>query len=34
MTWQLYLPESQDWLTCTLDRALAWILGGGLVRCS
>ena len=33
MTWQLYLPESRAWLTCTLDRAVAWILSGGQVRC-
>ncbi len=32
MRWQIYLPESQAWVTCTRPRAVAWMLGGVLVR--
>ncbi len=34
MKWEFYLPAPDVWVTCKVDRAIAWMLGGGLVRCS
>lgn len=34
MTCEYRLPESGVWVSCTPERAIYWLLGGGLVRCS
>ena len=31
--WELYLPITDVWIRCPLDRAIVWMKGGGLVKC-
>ena len=34
LTWEVYLPGSRVWAMMPLQETIAWMLGGGLVRCS